>query len=86
MFLFIILRFKNTEAIGTEVTRLVRLDPGAVSDVPEAIKVPLNTCTVTEPQEAHFVHIYWKIRVLTYHSVCSSVTHISGRREWQNSC
>uniref|UniRef100_A0A7N8Y8J7 1-phosphatidylinositol 4-kinase n=1 Tax=Mastacembelus armatus TaxID=205130 RepID=A0A7N8Y8J7_9TELE len=73
-------RFKN-DAIVAEVTRLVRLDPGAVSDVPEAVKVSPRSALILSPAQMGYVreYILWaaqKSQLLAHQFIWNMKTNI----------
>uniref|UniRef100_A0AAX7SWJ9 1-phosphatidylinositol 4-kinase n=1 Tax=Astatotilapia calliptera TaxID=8154 RepID=A0AAX7SWJ9_ASTCA len=72
-------RFKNTEAIVSEVTRLVRMDPAAVCDVPEAVKV--RSTTLSSKHHMGYVreYILWaaqKSQLLAHQFIWNMKTNI----------
>uniref|UniRef100_A0AAR2JPR2 1-phosphatidylinositol 4-kinase n=1 Tax=Pygocentrus nattereri TaxID=42514 RepID=A0AAR2JPR2_PYGNA len=74
-------RFKNSEAIVSEVTRLVRLDPGAVSDVPEAVKVRQESIIFSFYSQMGYVreYILWaaqKSQLLAHQFIWNMKTNI----------
>uniref|UniRef100_A0A6Q2YE35 PI3K/PI4K catalytic domain-containing protein n=1 Tax=Esox lucius TaxID=8010 RepID=A0A6Q2YE35_ESOLU len=66
-------RFKN-DSIVAEVTRLVRLDPGAVSDVPEAVKV--SHCSLMGYVREYILWAAQKSQLLAHQFIWNMKTNI----------